>query len=98
MLVQIGATLGGFTFIAGIITALALWRKTKAEVKKTDVDAASVLTDSALSIVKDLRGELAETRQQMQALRSHMGRLEGLLRDRGVPVPDFDWPPRNGAR
>lgn len=91
LLLQIGAVLGGLSFVGGIITAVALWRKTKA-------DAASVLTDSALSIVTDLRGEIAVTRQEMRALRSHISRLEVLLRQHGVPIPDFDWPPpRNGV-
>ncbi len=97
-ILQVAAALGGLTFFGGIITALAVWRKSKSEAKKTDIDAASVLTDSALKIVKDLRTELRETRTEMHALREHMGTLEDLLRQRGVPVPQFRWPPqRNGV-
>lgn len=48
VLLQIGAALGGLSFIAGIITALAMWRKSKAEATKTGADATSVLTDTAL--------------------------------------------------
>lgn len=107
---QIGAALGGLTFIGGIITALALWRKNGA-------DAASVLTDRALKAaeaaitnvekqadklgrqLEKTQGELEKTRDELRAVRVHMDVLEGLLRERGVPVPQLVWPPqRNGVR
>lgn len=105
---QVGAALGGLTFVSGVITAFALWRKSKAEAKKTGADAASVLTDTALkaatSAIKNMEeraqklGEqLEKTQDELQAVRRHMGRLEMLLRERGVPVPDFVFPPRNGV-
>ena len=68
--------------------------------KKVGADAASVLTGSALQIVEDLRtelkgarSELKETRAELHAVRRHMGVLEVLLRERGVPVPELAWPP-----
>lgn len=48
LLLQIGALLGGLSFIGGLITALAMWRKSKAEATKTGADASAVLTDTAL--------------------------------------------------
>ncbi len=95
VLLQVGAALGGLTFIGGIITALALWRKNGA-------DAASVLTDRALraatTSIENLEKQLASTTAELRALRRHMSALEGLLRQRGVSVPEFDWPPqRNGV-
>lgn len=95
--VQIMASLGGLAFVGGIITALAVWRKSRAEAKKTDVDAVQVLTGTALTMVEDMRKELAAARTEMQALRTHMGRLETALRTAGMAVPEFHWPQRNGA-
>lgn len=108
VILQIGAALGGLTFVGAIITALAMWRKSKAEANKTGADAASVLTDTALkaatSAIKNMEeraqklGEqLEKTQDELQAVRRHMGVLEMLLRQRGVPVPEFVFPPRNGA-
>jgi hypothetical protein len=96
VLLQIGAALGGLSFVAGIITALALWRKNGA-------DAASVLTDRALraatSSIENLEKQLERTTEELRALRRHLSVLEGLLRQSGVTIPDFDWPPphRNGV-
>ena len=102
---QFCAALGGLTFIATPITAVALWRKSKAEAKKINVDAASVLTDSALKVLTsvDRRAEklglqLEETQDELRAVRSHLIVLEGLMRAHDVPVPPFVWPPqRNGV-
>jgi signal transduction histidine kinase len=115
-LLQVGAALGGLTFLGGLITALALWRRSKAEAKKTGADATSVLTDTALkaattaiaNIEKQAeklgeqlvrtQDELEKTRDELHAVRHHMGVLEGLLREREIPVPKFVYPPtRNGA-
>lgn len=91
VVVTILSILGGMSFIGTGIVALSQRRKVRA-------DAASVLTDSALKIVKDLRTELEETRSEMHALREHLGGLENLLRQRGLPVPQFRYsPPRNGV-
>lgn len=91
VVVTVLSILGGMSFIGTGIVALSQRRKVRA-------DAASVLTDSALKIVKDLRNELEETRSEMNALREHLGTVEDLLRKQGVPVPQFRWaPPRNGV-
>lgn len=102
LLLQISAALGGLTFVGGLITALALWRKTSAEARKIGVDTASVLTDTALKAatrsIENLEKQLESTSDQLRALRRHMTVLEGLLRQSGVSVPEFDWPPyRNGV-
>lgn len=97
VLVQIGAVLGSLTFLGTLITALAMWRKSKSEEKKTDADVVQVLTGTALTMVEDMRKELAAARTEMQALRSHMGRLETLLRTAGLSVPEFDWPQRRNG-
>lgn len=107
-LLQIGAALGGLSFIGGIITALAMWRKNGA-------DAAAVLTDRALRAaetaitkveqqaeklgtqLEKTQGELEKTRDELQALRRHMGVLEDLLRAQAIPVPQFNWVPRRNG-
>lgn len=107
-LLQVGAALGGLTFIGGIITALAMWRKSGA-------DAASVLTDRALKAATEAigqveqqaaklgaqlektRDELEKTQDELRAVRSHMVVLEGLLRARDIPVPQFTWTPRKNG-
>jgi DNA repair ATPase RecN len=44
------------------------------------------------------QGELELTRDKLQAVLRHMRVLDGLLRERGVTVPEFVYPPhRNGA-
>lgn len=101
VLLQIGAALGGLSFVAGIITALAMWRKSGA-------DAASVLTDMALKAAtssianlekhaEKLSAQLDRTTDEMRALRAHMGVLEQLLRQHQIPAPEFVWPRRNGV-
>ncbi len=108
LFLQICAALGGLTFLGGIITALAMWRKSKAEAKKFGADAPQVLTDTALkpaSVVmaelkeqaKELKVELAKTRAELQAVREHMDVLEDLLRLNQIPAPKFVWPAPNGA-
>ena len=102
-LIEVGALLGGLTFIGSIITALALW-------KKNGADAASVLTDRALKAATNaienleqqaetLGKQLKETTGELQAMRRHLGVLETLLREHSIPAPSFDWPPahRNGV-
>jgi hypothetical protein len=108
-LLQIGAALGGLTFVGGIITALAMW-------KKSGADAASVLTDRALKAattaiekveqraeklglqLEKTQDQLEKTQSELRAVRRHMGVLETLLRAQGVPVPELVWPPhRNGV-
>lgn len=109
VLLQIGALLGGLSFIGGIITALSMWRKSKA-------DATSVLTDTALKAatsaitnielqaeklgaqLEKTRAELETTQDELRAVRRHMGTLETLLRAQGAEVPKFTWSPhRNGV-
>lgn len=102
---QISAALGGVTFLSGLITALVLWRRSKAEVKKLNVDAAAVLTDSAMKVLQNvreeaegLRKELRATRDELAGVRGQLRTVEALLRDNGIPVPTFDFPPyRNGV-
>jgi hypothetical protein len=94
LFLQVCAGLGGLTFIGGIITALAMWRKNGA-------DAASVLTDRALNAatksIENLEKQLERTTEELRAVRRHMTVLEGLLRQSGVTVPEFDWPPRRNG-
>lgn len=101
VLLQIGAALGGLSFLGGIITALAMWRKSGA-------DAASVLTDRALKAAtssienlekraETLSVQLDRATDELRALRTHLGVLEQLLRQHAIPAPDFVWPRRNGG-
>lgn len=93
---QICAALGGFTFIATPITALAMWRKTKAEAKKIGVDATAVLTDSAIKLLKNVQEEAEGLRRDLAAMSNQLRVVEDLLRQNGIPVPA--WAPRrNGA-
>jgi SpoVK/Ycf46/Vps4 family AAA+-type ATPase len=115
LFLQICAGLGGLTFVGGIITALAMWRRTKAEVTKSGADAHAVLTETAMRAAEKAiakveeraeklgeqldrtSDELEKTRGELQAVRRHMGVLEMLLRERGLPVPEFLWPPRRNG-
>lgn len=97
VVVTILSILGGCSFVGTGIVAFANRRKVRADATKAGADAAAVLTESALSIVGELRGQLESTSKELKALRLHMGVLETLLRERGVPVPTFEWPQRNGV-
>lgn len=107
-LLQLGASLGGLSFLAGLITALSLWRKSKAEAAKTGADATSVLTDTALKAAtrsieslekhaEKLSEQLDRTTDELRALRAHMDVVEQLLRQHQIPAPEFVWPRRNGV-
>jgi uncharacterized membrane protein len=103
IVVTILSVLGGCSFIGTGIVAVSQRRKVRA-------DAASVLTDSAMKVLTSVeqraeklgrqleatREKLDETQDEMRAMRRHMGVLEDLLRARGVPIPEFRWPQRNG--
>lgn len=97
-LLQVGAALGGLSFLGGIITALAMWRKSGA-------DAASVLTDRALKAnatamenlgqqLEQTQEALEETKGELQAMRRHLRVVEQLLRRHDIPAPEFEWPLR----
>lgn len=108
LFLQICAALGGLTFLGGIITALAMWRKAKAEAGKTGADTIQVLTDNALkaasSAIENLSKQLeqtqealTETRDELQAVRRHMGVLEQVLRQHQILAPEFVWPSRRNG-
>lgn len=98
VVVTLLSLLGACSFIGTGIVAFANRKKVRGEAAKAGADAAAVLTESALSIVEDLRGELASARAEIRALRGHLGVVERLLRGQGLSVPEFDWPPpRNGV-
>ena len=92
LLVTVLSLLGGCSFVGTGIVALANRKKVRGEAAKAGADAAAVLTESALSIVDDLRGELVSARAEIRALRRHLGVVERLIREQGLPVPDLDWP------
>lgn len=71
-------------------TAIYLW----ATRGKRKVDAAATLTGSALEFVQAMREEMDETNRELRALRRHVSTLETQMRRRGIPVPEFVWPPQ----
>ena len=73
---QIGAALGGLSFLGTLIGALAMWRKTKAEAKKIGVDAATVLTDTALKAATEA---IEHVEQQAAKLGAQLERTQGEL-------------------
>lgn len=96
--VTILVVIGACSWIGTGIVAFANRKKVRGEAAKAGADAAAVLTESALSVVADLRGELASAREEIRALRRHLGVVERLMREQGVSMPEFDWPPhRNGV-
>lgn len=103
--IQFLAVLGGLSFLSTPIVVLLQRRKIKAEASKTGADAAAVLTESAISVLnevrteaKGLRAELGEARAEIRALRRHLTKVESILRVAGLEVPEFAWPPSNGTR
>lgn len=102
--IQVLSVLGGVVSAGGIVTALSLRKKVRAEAKKTGADTAEVLAGVGADLVTEVRADMrelkAEHRQEMRemqaevrALRRHVGVLEGLLRTNGVTIPEFAWPP-----
>lgn len=102
--VQVLVAVGGVTGLATPVVVLMQRRKIRAEADKVGVDAASVISDTALELmtaakasadaanskVDDLTGEV-------DALRRHVARLEHLLQDAGIDPPVFTWQrPRRG--
>lgn len=88
--------------LTNVVRSLSERRKVSAEATKTGADAQAILTDTALKAatrsIESLERRLEQTTTELQAVRHHMGVLEVLLRQRGVPVPDMAWPPqRNGV-
>lgn len=76
LFVQIMAYLGGASFLTGIVRALVLWRKSKAEVTKTGADTTSILTDTAL---KAATTAIANIEQQAEKLGRQLERTQGEL-------------------
>lgn len=92
LLLQIGAALGGLSFLAGLITALALWRKSKADATKTGADATSVLTDTALkaatTAIANIEQQAAKLGQQLERTQDELEKtrdeLQAVSRHMGV--------------
>jgi len=97
-LAQVLGAMGGIAGIGGIIVALAQRRNLNAKAKKTGVDATAVLSDTAIDLLNEVRRELHDTRSEMAALRDHVVRLEGLLRENGIAPPVFRWIPQRRVR
>lgn len=76
LFLQICAGLGGLTFLGTVITALALWRKSKAEANKTGADAIQVLTDNAL---KAASTAIDKVEKQAEKLGQQLERTQGEL-------------------
>jgi hypothetical protein len=100
-LVTVLAGTGVLSLIGTLILTWSQRKKVRAEVERVGADASKVITESAAGVVALVHGEmeamtkeLTETRREMGALRRHLAVVEGLLRDRGIPVPDFVWPER----
>lgn len=104
------AALGPASLAGTLTNAYIQRRKLRADESKTEADAAAVLTDTATQLLKPLRDELRTTREELThtrrdlrttrdeitALRDHLDTVEGLLRQNGIPVPEFTWPRSNG--
>lgn len=107
-LIQLAVAGGAGSLLTTAVTSFSQRRKVSAEASKAGADAASILTDTALKAAttsienleqqaEKLTKQLERTTEELQAVRRHMGVLEGLLRQQGVPVPELVWPPpRNG--
>lgn len=97
------------TAIAMLIRSKAGATKTGADTIQVLTDNALKAASTAIGNVEkqaeklgrqleETQGELAKTRDELQAVRRHMGVLEQLLREHKIPAPEFVWPiGRNGV-
>ena len=105
-LVQALVAVGGLVGLSSPIVVLLQRRKINAEAKKTGVDAAAVISDTAIELLQAAKVTATEAKVdveklggEVRALRRHVARLEELLARHGIEAPPFVWPgpSRNGS-
>lgn len=75
-ILQITSGLGGLTVLGAIVTLPWTLRKLRSETKKTDIDAAKVLSDSALALLAPARAEIGELEKRLRAAHARVHELE----------------------
>lgn len=78
---QIIAVLGGGAGITALLTAFLSWKKIRSEAKKTDVDAAAVLSDKVLEILDFNTGQMQEMQKSLDATRLVLRNTESALHE-----------------
>lgn len=90
---QVLVTLAVALLTSAIIPAILSFRKTRAETKKTGVDAAAVLSDTAIDLMTELRTELSETRKEVKRLRKMVASMRAALIEYGADIKLFEQSP-----
>jgi hypothetical protein len=92
---RIITALGGATAITMLFRIRADKKKILAEVHKTDLDAAAVLTATSLSLMVPLQEQVAQLSAEITALRVEVAQLRAVLAEHGIPLPS---PPDSPGR
>lgn len=79
LLLQAASTLGGLAAIAAIVVLPWQIRKMRSETKKTDLDGAKVLSDTALAFLAPARAEIAELEKRLRAANDRANSLQTAL-------------------
>lgn len=79
LVLQAASTLGGLAAVAAIVVLPWQIRKMRSETKKTDLDGAKVLSDTALAFLAPARAEIAELEKRLRSANDRASSLETAL-------------------
>lgn len=79
LVLQITTSLGGLAALAGFFVLPWQIRKMRSETKKTDLDGAKVLSDTALAFLAPARAEIAELEKRLRSANDRANSLQTAL-------------------
>lgn len=75
-ILQYASALGGIGVLISLVSLPWVLRKMRSETKKTDIDGAKVLSESALAFLAPARAEIGELEKSLRAAKSRVNDLE----------------------
>jgi predicted nucleic acid-binding Zn-ribbon protein len=79
LVLQIASTLGGLATLSAVFILPWQIRKMRSETKKTDLDGAKVLSDTALAFLAPARAEIAELEKRLRSANDRANSLQTAL-------------------
>lgn len=75
-ILQLASGLGGLTVLLAIVSLPWTLKKLRSDTKKTDADAAKVMTESAMAFLAPARAEIGELEKSLKAAKARVNELE----------------------
>jgi septal ring factor EnvC (AmiA/AmiB activator) len=79
-ILQVASGLGGLTVVIAILSLPWTLKKIRSDTRKTDADAAKVLSESAIAFLAPARAEIGELERRLRSANQRVNSLEEALR------------------